>query len=212
MRCESINFCVRILALVLVASSSGEYANEDEPPCLENCYSTRLSLNEQRNTEQRNECLKAYIEFYSYKLVKSMFNFAKTSVYAGLWVNRYEYSDDNLFGNIINETLAKYNNSDILGTLKFEDLNQTVRYVYEQLKYLTIRRNEILVKYDSYPVLQCPTPCSYELVTWQTLFYLALTIFILALITVLLYSIFLRKQYIQLKARSKNLKYAKVES
>jgi hypothetical protein len=41
------------------------------------------------NDQDKNSCLKAYMEFYSYKLVKSMFNFAKTSVYAGLWASRY---------------------------------------------------------------------------------------------------------------------------
>jgi hypothetical protein len=123
-----------------------------------------------------------------------------------------EYSDDQLFEKVFNNILINYNNPEILGSLSFADLNQTAQYVFGQLKYLTGKQKPMLVKYESYPTLSCPTPCSYELLTWQTLFYLALTIFVLALATVLLYSVFLRKQYIQLKARSKTLKYAKVDS
>jgi hypothetical protein len=113
---------------------------------------------------------------------------------------------------VFTETLAKYNNPDILGSMSFDDLNKTAQFIYNELKYLTVKHKPPLIKYESYPTLSCPTPCSYELMTWQTLFYLALTIFVLALATVLLYSVFLRKQYIQLKARSKTLKYAKVDS
>ena len=205
---EAKYFLASCFLLALIAVTTSEYANEDEPDCRDDCYSNQLSMNE----EQKNTCLKQYMEFYSYKLVKSMFNFAKTSVYAGLWANRYESADELLFERVFNETLANYNKPEILGSLSFEDLAQTSQYIFDQLKYLTIKRNEVIVKYESYPSLTCPTPCSYELVTWQTLFYLALTIFILALITVMLYSVFLRKQYISLKTRAKNIKYAKVET
>jgi hypothetical protein len=116
-----------------------------------------------------------------------------------------------LFGNILNETLSKYNDSEVIGSLSYNDLSTAVRQYYSQLKYLTEKSDYIIVLYENYPTLACSTPCSYELTTWQTLFYLSLTIFVLALVTVLLYSIFLRKQYISLKARAKNVKYSKVD-
>ena len=96
--CYLIFFCS---ILVLVVS---EYANEDEPRCrlaLFSIYKNQIYLiinlnlnrddcfSSQITEQEKNNCLKTYMEFYSYKLVRSMFNFAKTSVYAGLWVNRY---------------------------------------------------------------------------------------------------------------------------
>lgn len=39
--------------------------------------------------DEKKECLDTYMKFYSFKLVKSMINFAKTSVYAGIWALRY---------------------------------------------------------------------------------------------------------------------------
>lgn len=34
------------------------------------------------------ECLNQMMEFYSYKLIKSVFNYGKTAIYAGLWATR----------------------------------------------------------------------------------------------------------------------------
>jgi len=39
--------------------------------------------------KEKDECLEKYMKFHSYKVVKSLFNYAKTAIFAGLWVNRY---------------------------------------------------------------------------------------------------------------------------
>ena len=111
------------------------------------------------------------------------------------------------------KNLNLYNNSEVLGSLNFDDLNETANYIFEQFETFTMKREEEeLIPYDSYPSLKCPTPCSYELITWQTLFGLSVAIFVLSLITISLYSIFLRKQYAALKSRMKNIKYSKVNA
>ena len=66
------------------------------------------------------------------------------------------------------------------------------------------------IPYASIPSLQCPVLCSYDLSAWKTLFFISMSIFILALITISLYTIFLRKQYLSLKTRLKKIKYTKV--
>ena len=49
--------------------------------CRENC----LELDD----TMKEECLKEVMEFYSYKLIKSVFNYGKLAIYAGLWNTRY---------------------------------------------------------------------------------------------------------------------------
>ena len=44
------------------------------------------------NTTDKPKCYQQLIEFYSYKLVKSIFNYGKISIYAGLWVKRFVIS------------------------------------------------------------------------------------------------------------------------
>ena len=112
----------------------------------------------------------------------------------------------NLFKNVFQRNLEAYNNSEILGSLSFEDLTKTANYVYEQLEKFTLNKTEEeQVQYENYPSLKCPIPCTYELLTWQTLFGLSVAIFVLCMITISLYSIFLRKQYVSLKSRLKNI-------
>ncbi len=68
------------------------------------------------------------------------------------------------------------------------------------------------VDYDKYPSLKCPTPCTYELLTWRTLVGISIGIFSLALITTGIYSIYLHKQYSILRNRMKSIKYTKIIS
>ncbi|CAF0705604.1 unnamed protein product [Brachionus calyciflorus] len=190
--------------LILVNFSLGEYVSEDEPPCRDNCYRESLESSE------KVECVKEYMEFYSYKMVKSVFNFAKIAVYAGLWNSRNEKPDPQLFERIFQETLQNYNDSSILGNVEYDLLNRTATQLYERLRQWTVKREKNnSVPYESYPILKCPVPCNYELLTWQTLFYVSLAIFVLALFSVLFYSVFLRKQYVSLRNRFKNSKFSK---
>ncbi len=114
--------------------------------------------------------------------------------------------------------LNSYNDSSILGQLQFGSLNQTAMFIYEKFKkYAEPLSSDEEVPYETYPSLKCPIPCTYELVTWQTLFGISLCIFLLSAITISLYSVFLRKQYNTLRTRIKNVKYinpniAKVET
>lgn len=182
-----------------ILNVNAEYENEGEPECSSDCDLIT-------NLNEKTQCQKKYLEFYSYKLVKSIFNFAKVSIFAGLWVNRYKESDPELFETILVKNINSYNDSNILGQLKFESLNATIIDIYNKLKRYTVKTEEE-VPYQQYPSLKCPTPCTYELVTWQTLFGISLSIFLLSLITISLYSIFLRKQYNSLRDRIKNIKY-----
>ncbi len=36
----------------------------------------------------KRECLSEYMEFYTYKVIKSMFNLGRASIYVGLWATR----------------------------------------------------------------------------------------------------------------------------
>ncbi len=47
----------------------------------EDCFNLNETLKE--------DCLKEGMEFYSYKRIKSVFNYGKTAIYAGLWNTRY---------------------------------------------------------------------------------------------------------------------------
>lgn len=115
-----------------------------------------------------------------------------------------------LFEKVFMNTLSKYNDPEILGRLDFDTLNKTALYLYERLKIWTQKREPSnAIPYESYPSLKCPVPCTYEYVTWQTLFYISLIIFVLALFTVSFYSIFLRRQYVSLRNRLKNSKFSK---
>ena len=111
-----------------------------------------------------------------------------------------------LFESVLMSSLASYNSSKLLGNTRFEALNRTIGEIYGKLKYLT-HKQEKEIPYKSYPSLKCPIPCSYELVTWQTLFGISVGIFFLSLVTISLYSIFLRRQYISLTNRIKSIKY-----
>ncbi len=83
-----------------------------------------------------------------------------------------------------------------------------VRSQFDAFKEFKENENE-LIPYESYPTLKCPTPCNYELETWKTLFGLSVGIFALTLITIILYSVFLVKQYSAMKNRKKNIKIFK---
>jgi len=120
------------------------------------------------------------------------------------------YTD--LFDNVFEENLSLY--KDIVYPLEYNDFEEIAEYVSSQ--FATFREfkedEEELIPYEAYPSLKCPTPCNYELDTWTTLFGLAVGIFALTLITIALYSLFLKKQYSALKSRKKNIKISKVNS
>ncbi|RNA11134.1 hypothetical protein BpHYR1_009948 [Brachionus plicatilis] len=203
MKRKVIALIVQLFVLISSQIVLSEYVSEDDPPCVEDCNSVPLS--------EKSKCIQAYAEFYNYRMVKSVFNFAKVSVYAGLWNSRYEKADPMLFERVFMNTLNQYNDPAILGKLSFETLNKTALYLYERLKVWTKKREPSnAIPFESYPSLKCPTPCIYDLVTWQSLFYISLVIFVLALFTVLFYSIFLRRQYVSLRNRFKNSKFSKV--
>ena len=76
---------VLLLFLIITLKSdliSSEYVSIDDPTCTSDCSS--LS-----DTTARTTCYKDQLNFYNYKLVKSVFNFGKASIYSGLWINRY---------------------------------------------------------------------------------------------------------------------------
>ncbi len=116
-----------------------------------------------------------------------------------------------MFREIFTSNLNNYNDPKVLGNLDFETLNKTAQYVYERFKEFTLKKEKIeeLIPYASYPSLQCPTPCTYELLTWQSLFGVSLAIFVLCLITVSFYALFLKKHYDTLKRRLKTIKQSK---
>lgn len=187
--------------LSYIPHSYAEYASLDEPSCREDCF----SLTE---PGRQDECLTAMMEFYSYKMIKGIFNYGKTAIYAGLWNNRYEKADPELFKDVFDAVLKQYNSTSVLGGLDYDQLNTTASFIFEQLEKYSVKQSSgQLIEYGSYPSLQCPNYCSHEVGTWQAMFYLSLTIFILSAITISLYSIFLRKQYDSLKGRLKVLKY-----
>ena len=118
-----------------------------------------------------------------------------------------------LFKNVFKRNLDLYNNPNLLGSLPYENLSETANFIFAQFEKFTLNQTEEMqIPYDSYPSLKCPTPCTYELMTWKTLFGLSVVIFVLCIITISLYSIFLRKQYGALKNRMKNIKYSKVNA
>jgi hypothetical protein len=41
------------------------------------------------NVNEQNDCLSKQIYFHSYKVIKGIFNYGKTAIYAGLWASRY---------------------------------------------------------------------------------------------------------------------------
>ena len=38
---------------------------------------------------KKEECINDLMNFYSYKMIKSVFNYGKTAIYAGLWATRH---------------------------------------------------------------------------------------------------------------------------
>lgn len=112
-------------------------------------------------------------------------------------------ADLELYDRVFHRLLARYNDPNVLGNVRFDELNHTASFIYQALRPYSIRRDEkgASVKYEFYPVLKCSVPCNYELSTWQALFYLSIIIFALALVTVILYSISLRSQYESFKQR-----------
>ena len=77
--------------------------------------------------------------------------------------------------------------------------------------YTTGEKGET-IEYSQYPSLRCPIPCTYEILTWQTLVGISIGIFVLAFITTGIYSIYLHKQYSILRTRIKSIKYTKIIS
>lgn len=113
-----------------------------------------------------------------------------------------------LLGDIFNSTLKSYNDPNILGVLDYSDLQNVTEFTYTAFEpYMSLSRDDF--NYEVIPSLKCPVTCAYDLLSWQTLFYTALAVFILALIAVGLYSIFLYKQYQSLKRRLKATKNSK---
>lgn len=183
--------------LFSLANAFEDYYSIDEPNCVEKCDNSDL------------ECQKKLLNFYSYKLVKSIYNYGKTAIYAGLWNKRYEKAEKDLFETVLNDTIGAYKTTDYLGSF---DPNEFSSLVYNFYSNFKSEVSDSQVKYGEYPILTCPTLCTYDLITWQTLFGISLAIFILALITISIYSIYLYKQYKALKDRLKSIKYTKVIS
>ena len=186
---------------------------------------------------EQAECFEKLLDFHSYRLVKSVFNFGKASIYFGLWNLRYvsylaimlfflakillffnslrncscflqAKANPNLLGDIFNSTLNSYNDPNILGVLGYDDLQEVTKYTFTEFSpYMNLTRADF--NYEVIPSLKCPTTCAYDLLSWQTLFYTSLAVFVLALIAVGLYSIFLYKQYQSLKRRLKATKNSK---
>lgn len=132
-----------------------------------------------------------------------------------VWFYLKEKSDPDLFEKVFLRTLKKYNNQTVLGNLKFQDLENTMNQLYKSFKYLTLKRGENedpLVAYSSYPSLKCPIPCTYELLTWQTLFAISIIIFALTLFTIITYSVMLRKQNISLRKKLTKIKFTAINS
>lgn len=193
--------CALFASILVVSNGLEDYKYEDEPDCRDDCS----ALNGTSELEVES-CYVNYMEYYNYKFVKSMVNFGKMSVYAGIWAIRYEKADTELYDRVFTRLLAQYNNPAILGNVKFDEFNQTATFIYRALRPYSVKRDKSsAVKYEYYPSLKCSVPCIYELHTWQTLFYLSVVIFALALITVILYSISLRSQYQSFKHRLGNL-------
>ena len=158
--------------------------------------------------DERKACLDQLIEYHSYKLVKSLFNFGKASIYNGLWRLRYEHAEPDLFDQIFNSTLERYNDPAYLGALSYAQLFKLANFTLAS--FAPYRETEKMeFEYSSIPSLKCPVTCTYELLTWQTLFYTSIAIFVLALVAIALYSIFLTKQYKSMKKRLKSIRVSK---
>lgn len=127
--------------------------------------------------------------------------------------NKQEKADETLFEKVFMTTLSKYNNTALLGNVNYEQLNKLSVYMLNSMKpYWSKKTKDNVLANEYYPSLTCSTPCNYEKQSWQTLFYLSLTIFILALTTVILYSVSLRSQYRSLKTRLENFKSTTAET
>lgn len=191
-----------ILSLIvnLNAEIIDDYSSSDDLPC-----------NSCPSIGDTSECLEKQVEYFNYKLVRSIFNFGKSAIYNGIWTNRYEKADKGLFERILNETLREYeSNADSTGNLDYKTLEALVRGFYSNISDYS--NGNIEVEYEKYPSLKCPTPCTYDLITWQTLFGLSVAIFVLAFITITIYSVYLHKQYSMLRSRlGKSVKYTKVQ-
>ena len=82
-----------------------------------------------------DNCNQEKLKFYNYKLVKSIFNYGKAAIYAGLWTGRYENPDNELFEKIFNETLDEFDRYEYLGNLKSEDFRKAALKLYEKVSY-----------------------------------------------------------------------------
>ena len=81
-----MRFQIFVLLFLIITLKSdlidAEYVSIDDPKCTSGC--SALS-----DINARTICYQDQLNFYNYKLVKSIFNFGKASIYAGLWINRY---------------------------------------------------------------------------------------------------------------------------
>ena len=80
MKCSFIAFIFLLIALKsdLINGEFREYASNDDPVCTSDCSSIQ-------DQKEKQECFKKQLDFHNYKLVKSIFNFGKSAIYAGLW-------------------------------------------------------------------------------------------------------------------------------
>jgi hypothetical protein len=197
---NNVFLLISILIVKLNAQLFDDYSSSDDLAC-DNCS----SMND------KSECLGKQVEYFNYKLVRSIFNFGKSAIYHGIWINRNEKADKTLFERVLNETLKEYElNMNLTGNLDYLTIDTIVRDFY--LNISDYSNGNMDIDYDKYPSLKCPTPCTYDLITWQTLFGLSVAIFLLAFITITIYSVYLHKQYSILRDRlGKNVKYTKVQ-
>lgn len=84
-----------------IYSTKCDYISADEPECRLNWINLAIKIVRliifvifredclKLNETLQTECLNQMMQFYSYKYIKSVFNFGKSAIYAGLWATRF---------------------------------------------------------------------------------------------------------------------------
>jgi hypothetical protein len=192
MRSNLLSF-VFLISVGLSRASGVDYVAYDEPECVENCLA-------QLETE-RDKCFEKQLNYLNYRLVKSVFNIGKSAIYAGMWLERFKNPDPDLFKNVFYDILTDYNESNLIGVINYSKFYNLAENINSKIIYLTNQT----IAYDQYPSLSCPVQCTYDLAMWKTLFGLSFSIFVLALVTIGIYSVYLHKQYKLIRNRLKKL-------
>jgi hypothetical protein len=179
---------------LLTASNMVEYASYDSPECIHDCF--------ELEEVERSGCLETQLNYFTYRLVKSVYNYGKLAIYAGVWVNRYyKQRDETLFKKTFYDILASYNQSNFMGQIDYAKFNILAENILSKVDQYTNQT----IEYEKYPSLACPVECTYDIATWKTIFGLSFSIFLLALVTTGIYSVYLHKQYKLIRNRLKKL-------